>query len=77
VTNTGGAPVTFANISVTSGFVQINVCGTRLAAHGTCWIAVFYDPTSVGPSTGSLTLRDDATNSPQVVNLSVKGGNGR
>jgi len=76
VTNLGPAAVTIFGISVTGGFIQTNDCGAKLAAQATCSIRVASDPTGAGPQTGSMTLMDDATNSPQVVRLSEKGNNG-
>jgi hypothetical protein len=77
VTNTGGATATIAGISIGSGFAQTNNCGSGLVAHGACSISVTFSPTGAGPQTASMTLTDNATNSPQVVTLSGKGNNGK
>jgi len=60
-------------MSVTGDFAQTNTCGASLAAHHTCGISVTFKPTATGKRTGNLPLHDNATNSPQVVDLSGKG----
>jgi hypothetical protein len=77
VTNTGGATVTIAGISIGGGFAQTNGCGSALLAHGVCSISVTFSPTGAGPQSGSMTLTDNATNSPQVVTMTGKGNNGK
>jgi hypothetical protein len=77
VTNLGGATVTIAGISIGSGFAETNNCGSALVAHGVCSISVTFSPTGAGPQSGSMTLTDNATNSPQVVTLTGKGNNGK
>jgi hypothetical protein len=48
-----------------------------VAANGSCAINVTFSPTGPGGASGSLTLTDNATNSPQVVSLSGKSNNGK
>jgi len=69
--------VTIAGISTGAGFAQTNNCGSALAAHGVCSINVTFSPTGAGPQSGSMTLTDKATNSPQVVTMTGKGNNGK
>ncbi len=73
VTNTGGAPAKFTGISVTGDFAQTNTCGASLPAHHACRISVTFKPTATGKRVGNLPLEDNATNNPQVVDLSGKG----
>ena len=73
VTNASAAPVRFAAMSVSGDFAQTNSCGASLSAHSTCTISVNFQPSAVGKLIGDLPLHDNATNSPQVVNLSGKG----
>lgn len=76
VTNDGGAAITIG-ISVSSGFAETDNCVPTVAANGSCSISVTFSPTGAGSASGSLTLTDDATNSPQVVSLSGKSNNGK
>jgi Abnormal spindle-like microcephaly-assoc'd, ASPM-SPD-2-Hydin len=73
VTNTGGTTVTIVKITTAGDFAQTNTCGTTLAAHATCGINITFKPTAQGARVGTLTLDDNATNNPQVVNLSGSG----
>jgi hypothetical protein len=73
VTNGGGTTVTITGIAMTGDFAQTNTCGASLAAHATCGINVTFKPTAKGTRNGTLTLQDNATNNPQIVNLSGTG----
>ena len=73
VTNQGGAPVTFTGMLVSGDFAQTNNCGASLAALESCTIKVTSKPTVSGVRIGNLQLRDNGTNSPQIVSLSGKG----
>ena len=73
VTNEGGAAVRFSGIQATGDFAQTNTCGSSLSARGSCTISVTFKPTATGKRTGDLLLHDDASNSPQGVNLTGKG----
>ncbi len=73
LTSTGASPLTISNIAVTGDFSQTNTCPQSLAAGNTCTISVLFTPTAVGTRTGTLTITDNAPNSPQVVSL---GGSG-
>jgi len=77
VTNAGGASVNIAGIAVAGDFAETDTCDTKLEAFQTCVVSVTFVPTGSGPTTGSLTLTDNASNSPQVINLSGKGNNGK
>jgi len=77
VTNPSLATVRINGISISADFAQTNTCGTSLAAQSSCAINVSSKPISSGPTSGNLTLADNATNSPQVVTLSGKANNGK
>jgi len=76
VTNAGNAPVNISGIVIAGDFVQNNTCGSTLGALKTCAINVAFVPTGPGQVTGTMTITDNATNNPQVINLSGKGNNG-
>jgi hypothetical protein len=77
VTNTGTAPLTLTSAAITGDFaVQSNNCTAGLQAttpSSNCTIAVTFTPTMAGSSVGSLTLTDNAPNSPQIILLTGTG----
>jgi subtilase family serine protease len=75
--NTGTAALTVSGVSVTgtnaSSFSQTNTCGKSVAASGSCTISVTFKPTKTGALTASISVADNASNSPQTVALSGTG----
>ncbi len=75
--NSGTAAVTIGGLSVTgtnSGdFAESNDCPASLAAGATCTAMVKFTPTAAGARSASLTVTDDAADSPQAVALSGNG----
>jgi hypothetical protein len=71
--NTGSAPLNISSITATGDFTQTNTCGSSLAVKANCTISVTFTPSAAGPRTGSLTLTDNAADSPQVVSLGGAG----
>jgi hypothetical protein len=69
VTNDGGAAVKITGMAATGDFSQTSSCAASLAAHGTCSISVTFMRKAAGRRLGHLTIKDNATNSPQVINL--------
>jgi hypothetical protein len=74
LTNTGSNNVTVNSI-YTSGppFGQTNNCPSTLPVGKSCQIKVTFTPTQNGPASGTLTVNDNAPNSPQTVALSGTG----
>ena len=67
-TNAGDAPLTITNVTTSStSFGVLNACGSSLAAGASCSIGVFFDPASSGTVSGTLTVADNASGSPQTV----------
>jgi kumamolisin len=61
-------------ISTTGNFsVSSTTCQTQLTSNATCTISVVFTPTAVGVTTGTLSVSDNATNSPQTTALSGTG----
>jgi hypothetical protein len=59
LTNTGDVALTLISAQIASGdFVAVNSCGNSLAAHSSCSIGVVFQPKSVGPAAGALTVAD-------------------
>jgi hypothetical protein len=77
VKNTGAAPLTISNIAITgtvpSNFSQTNTCSGSIAVNATCTITVTFTPTTIENQTGTLTLTDNAPNSPQTVPITGNG----
>jgi hypothetical protein len=72
--NTGNAALAVTSIHVTGDFAQNNKCGSSVAVGANCTIAVTFTPSVVGTRSGSLSVADDATGSPQNAALSGTGG---
>ncbi len=73
LTNTGNQPVTISNIAATAPFSQTNNCPATLPVSSNCTIQVTFTPTDKGTANGTLSVTDDATGSPQKVQLSGTG----
>ncbi len=70
VTDPGTGALTFSGIATSTGFSQTNTCGTGISAGGSCAISVTFTPTAPGTVSGTLTITDNASGSPQTVSLS-------
>ena len=78
VTNTGTVSLTFTSIAAAGDFAVAasgTTCSTTapVAASGSCVINVGFTPTATGSRSGSLTLTDNASGSPQTVGLDGNG----
>jgi hypothetical protein len=74
LTNNGTAVLTITKVAASpSDFGLLNACGNTVAVGGSCSIGIFFDPTAVGTRSGTLTVTDNATGSPQTVALSGEG----
>ena len=78
LTNTGNITLTISTpINVTGAnpgdFAQTNNCGTSLVAGSSCTISVTFKPTATGTRSASVSITDNAPNSPQTVSLSGNG----
>lgn len=74
LTNTGTATLTIATLAASANFaVSSTTCGATLAVGKTCKVSVTFTPTALGTLAGTLTLTDNAPNSPQAVALSGTG----
>ena len=72
LTNNGDNALTLISVQVSGGhFTAVNTCGTTLAGHSACTIAVASDPTAVGAVSGVLTVSDQFK--AQTVSLSGTG----
>jgi Abnormal spindle-like microcephaly-assoc'd, ASPM-SPD-2-Hydin len=70
LTNIGSAALNVTTLSLAgSEFLQTNNCPAALAAAASCTINITFTPTSSGNHLGTLSLTDDAYDSPQDVQL--------
>ncbi len=78
ITNTGTSTLDITSISVTGDFTETNTCSgaplfDALGPGQSCTASVIFAPTASGVRTGTLTISDNATGSPQSVSLSGTG----
>ncbi len=76
LTNNGGAPLTLQTITLTGDFALApggQTCGPSLPIGSACTMQVVFAPTAGGPRSGSLTVRDNSPNSPQILQLTGTG----
>jgi hypothetical protein len=73
LSNTGTATLTISSITASGDFSASDTCGTSLVAGSNCPISVTFHPTAGGSRTGTLTITDNAYDSPQHVALSGTG----
>lgn len=79
VTVTGTAAVAFDSVTLGGAnagdfAISSDTCSVKsIAAGGTCAVKVTFSPTALGARSATLTFRDDATDSPQVVTLTGNG----
>jgi Beta-propeller repeat/Abnormal spindle-like microcephaly-assoc'd, ASPM-SPD-2-Hydin len=77
LSNSGTTTLNITGISLTGAnsadFTQTNTCGTSLAAGATCTITLTFTPSIAAAEAASVTIADNAPNSPQTVALSGTG----
>jgi hypothetical protein len=75
ITNTSSGILDFTNLTVSGPFaISENTCGATLKQGKTCKVGVVFTPTEAGTATGTLSVGDNAPDSPQTVNLTGTGG---
>jgi hypothetical protein len=76
LTNNGGGPLLVQGVAITGDFAVVpgsNNCGSSVAMSTACTMQVAFTPTVGGPRSGTLTVTDNAANSPQTLTLSGNG----
>ena len=71
--NPGSGALTPLLINASGDFAQTNTCAGSVAAGSSCTISVTFTPTATGNRTGTLTVMDNAGDSPQTATLSGTG----
>src|SRR5207249_10220192 len=67
--NTGNAALAITGIAANGDFNQTNTCGSSVAAGASCTISVTFAPVAGGNRAGTLTITDNAADSPESVAL--------
>ncbi len=79
VSNTGGAALSVTGAQVTGtnagDFTLTNGCTTSVSPGNSCTISVNFDPGAAGARSATLSISDNASNSPQTVSLTGTGSN--
>ncbi len=75
VSSIGTATVNLSPITAPTGdyAISANTCPATLAPGSNCSVSITFTPTATGTRTGTLSVADDATGSPQTVNLTGLG----
>ncbi|HEX4965760.1 MAG TPA: choice-of-anchor D domain-containing protein [Thermoanaerobaculia bacterium] len=73
LTNCGTASLSITSIAASGDFTQTNNCGSTLGAGTNCSVQVTFRPTATGTRTGTISLTDNAANSPQTAGLTGTG----
>ena len=76
LTNYQTVPLAISGISTSGDFGQTSNCPlspNTLAARSNCTVSIVFTPTALGPRSGTLTVNDNATNTPQAMQFSGSG----
>ncbi|HLZ43522.1 MAG TPA: choice-of-anchor D domain-containing protein [Candidatus Sulfotelmatobacter sp.] len=73
LTNSGSQTLTINSFSISGDFTQANTCGTTVNPGNSCFIRVTFIPTLPNTRNGTLTITDNASNSPQTISLTGVG----
>jgi hypothetical protein len=77
VTNSGTGPLTITSIVLAGtnpgDFASTNTCGNSLAANSTCTISATFTATATGARAATITLTDNAADSPRIITLTGTG----
>jgi hypothetical protein len=73
LSNYGTTPLSVTGITASTNFGQTNMCNSSLASGASCTVNVTFSPSQTGDLTGTLSVADNAADSPQTVSLSGNG----
>ena len=76
ITNSGTGPLTISSLQTSGPFATTNTCGAPVAPTNECTVQITFTPTGSGTQIGTLTITDNAANSPQTVALTGTGTTG-
>jgi len=73
LTNNGNATLNLTSSVITGDYAQTNNCPSALGVGSVCTYTITFTPTAGGARNGTLTLTDNAPNSPQTISLTGSG----
>jgi hypothetical protein len=73
LSNTGLGILVVKSIAVPGPFTQTHTCGTTVNPSASCTISVTFKPSTAGIKSGTLSITDNASDSPQKVSLKGTG----
>jgi hypothetical protein len=73
LTNHQSVSLTISSVSVTGDFALINNCPGTVLTMGSCPISITFTPTATGIRTGTVSIVDNATGSPQTATVTGTG----
>lgn len=73
LSNVGTVALNITSIVASGDYAQTNDCGATVASGANCTISITFSPTESGALTGTITITDDATDSPQTITLNGRG----
>jgi len=73
LSNPGATPLKITSIKISGDFAETNSCPKELTTGKNCTISVTFSPTATGALAGTLTIKDSALSSAQLVALSGTG----
>jgi parallel beta helix pectate lyase-like protein/ASPM-SPD-2-Hydin domain-containing protein len=76
LTNSGTASLSISAVSASGDFGQTNNCGATLATGVQCTVNVTFSPCTGGTRTGTLSVSDNASGTPQTAALTGTGSGG-
>lgn len=71
--NSGNEALTIDSIEASVGFAVTEDCGATLEPDASCNLNITFTPTAEQQYDGSVTITDDASDSPQMISLTGKG----
>jgi hypothetical protein len=71
--NSGNTTLNISDIQASDNFGVADDCGATLASEASCNLEITFTPNAIAPFTGTVTITDDASDSPQVISLSGTG----
>jgi hypothetical protein len=69
LTNTGTTELKIQSMKASAGFAVTSSCGSRVAPGARCTISATFSPTKKGAVQGAITIIDNASSKPQVIEL--------
>jgi hypothetical protein len=69
LTNTGTTELKIQSMKASANFAMTSTCGARVAPGAKCTISATFSPTKQGALQGTITIIDNASSKPQVIEL--------